>query len=522
MADIQIDMFEVQLGAAMLLQFEVEGRSIRVLADAGIKASGYSDDHVLERLLPILRESGDLHIDLLIGTHYDEDHLNGLVPIIRHEEITIGEAWMPPVANDSEPHALDAGLSQGDLLANQFYEDPDGDRLAFYLGVKRADIETLRALEGQGDWSDEESLTSFRQKLLSQPLNDDPPHEGYFREQLDGRDAPDECDHTSDLEVEPSPEVERAISSARRGRAEPEALWFDGPFALSLDDQAMLARRVAKASPEAGAAQLLSFSEIRKSAAKDAINAVALHEVVTALRERDVQIRTEIIEDGEPRRYAWRQDTKRFVPAARGGDQPILTLLGPSKGLVKKHWHRLPVEQSTKVALSFRVPIKSITPSNQLSYVLRLEHREQGILVSGDAGCVDFKQSGSVYHPRLLAAMLPLHVLQVAHHAGNNAHFYRVLEAAGYPAQADPSFLLLSHATNDRFRPSEEFRLFLLGTLGLGDDVKLLFTSQPKPEKSKDFVTAFHPVVGARDDRGDVRIVFEDGGWDVRSHAVAP
>ena len=39
-ADIQIDMFDVQLGAAMLLQFTIDGENVRILADAGVKASG--------------------------------------------------------------------------------------------------------------------------------------------------------------------------------------------------------------------------------------------------------------------------------------------------------------------------------------------------------------------------------------------------------------------------------------------------------------------------------------------------
>ena len=121
MSNIQIDMFEVQLGAAILLQFMIEDGPVRVLADAEIKASGYKPERVRDRLLPILDASGSRRIDLVIGTHYDEDHLNGLVPVINDQSITIGEAWMPPIANDTERHALDAMLSDGDLLPHQFY-----------------------------------------------------------------------------------------------------------------------------------------------------------------------------------------------------------------------------------------------------------------------------------------------------------------------------------------------------------------------------------------------------------------
>jgi beta-lactamase superfamily II metal-dependent hydrolase len=537
MPKIQVDMFEVQLGAAILLQFQVDGRPVRVLADAGIKASGYERDHVLRKLLPILDEGGDRHIHLVIGTHYDEDHLAGLVPVIEHEDITIDEAWMPPVANDTEPHALDGSLSESDLLAHQFYEGGGGARLARYVRAKRADVETLHVFEGRHELHNEQSLHGLRRSLLAWP-NDEMPLQGGFenvisedllflRQQLEQPEAPDERDHAVGLDVEPAPEVEEAIAWARRGPMAPEPLWLGRPFALSLDHQLDIRKRVAEVSPEAAAAQQLTFAEIGKSSAEDAINAAALYDVVSALRRKRVPIRTEIIPDGEPRRYAWRDDLRRFVPAARGGTEPILMLLGPSQGLVRKHWNRLPVEQATRVALSFIVPIKSITPSNQLSYVMRFEHAGQGMLVSGDAGCVDFKLDRTHYHPRLLQALLPLHVLQVAHHGGANGHFYRVLDAAGYADQTDHSYLLLSHATDDRHRPSEEFRLFLLATLGRGEDVQLLFTSKPKPEKVRDFVEAFHPVVGRESDRGDVRLVFNAGSfrrgrWEVASHAVAP
>jgi hypothetical protein len=161
MPDIQIDMFEVQLGAAILLQFATSDGVVRVLADAGIKASGYDPAHVHKRLLPILKASGDRRIDLILGTHYDEDHLNGLVPIIEDESIEIGEAWMPPIANDSSPHALDAMLSDRDLLPHQFYADDGDAQLDTYLSAKRRDCEILLFLEAGGEAS-EQTPTEFR------------------------------------------------------------------------------------------------------------------------------------------------------------------------------------------------------------------------------------------------------------------------------------------------------------------------------------------------------------------------
>ena len=86
MKKIQLDMFEVQLGAAVLLQFRTEKSIIRVLADAGVHASGYPIDHVHKKLVPAINDFSDskdgARLDLIIGTHYDADHLEGLVPII--------------------------------------------------------------------------------------------------------------------------------------------------------------------------------------------------------------------------------------------------------------------------------------------------------------------------------------------------------------------------------------------------------------------------------------------------------
>jgi len=173
------------------------------------------------------------------------------------------------------------------------------------------------------------------------------------------------------------------------------------------------------------------------------------------------------------------------------------------------------------VAFYSLVVLKSITPSNQLSYVMRFSAEDQGILVSGDAGCVDFKPKGrKPYYSDLLKALSPLHVVQVAHHAGNNAHFYRVLKAAQYPTAEPQSFLLLSHATHDRHRPSGEFREFVEHLRQDPEKVSVLFTTQPRPEKISDFASLVHACVGSFAEKGDVRLEFQSGAWEVKKHAI--
>lgn len=523
MKTIQVDMFEVQLGAAILLQFETEDGTVRVLADAGVNASGYPRDHVRDKLRSIFGPR--LRLDLIIGTHYDEDHLNGLVPIIEDPNIEIGEAWMPPIADDTESVAVDLPLSIPELLTARLAGENGRAALRIYLGKKRADIEFIQALERNIDG---ERVPEYSGRTLHQYGNRPKASRNFMADEVDldmeffeaqitsRYSAEDEIDHGCDQELEPNSTVEKMVEELSTGRT-PIHYPLLGWWNLSLAD---LSINVRNEQPHLVEPRLRSLANLRRGAAKDAINANALHDVLKALWNRRVPVRTEVIDDGTPRRYRWSATDRRFILTRSDLDGLAFDLLGPSKSLVKKHRDRLPVYEASRVALMFAGEIKSITPSNQLSYIGCFRHVKQSILVTGDAGCVDFAASPGAYHPKLLAALKPLHVIQVAHHGGRNAHFYRVLSAAAYPEQPEQSFLLLSHATHDTTRPSDVFHDFLLTTLKLGDDVRLLFTSEPSREKVEDYIAAIHPPVGPPSDRGDVRLLF-DGSWQVVSHAIA-
>lgn len=215
MTDIQLDMFEVQLGAAILLSFDVDGRNVEVLADAGVKASGYATDHVLQKLNQIFGD-GPRRIDLIIGTHYDEDHLLGLVPIIKDETITIGEAWMPPVADDIANVAVDQPVAASQLLAHKFKGDTGSVALAEYLDAKQRDMmivtrmaEYLASRDLDPDALDLDDLYL----RTDHKAQDRPGDLSIFREMLDE----DDCDHGVEQELEPDPLVEEIIAGVRRG-----------------------------------------------------------------------------------------------------------------------------------------------------------------------------------------------------------------------------------------------------------------------------------------------------------------
>jgi glyoxylase-like metal-dependent hydrolase (beta-lactamase superfamily II) len=87
------------LGASVLLRLrDSSGSIVTVLADGGIKAKSYDRHHVAAKVQGIL-PSTDL--DLVIGTHYDEDHLAGVMEVA--DRFSIREAILPPVRQPRRP-----------------------------------------------------------------------------------------------------------------------------------------------------------------------------------------------------------------------------------------------------------------------------------------------------------------------------------------------------------------------------------------------------------------------------------
>lgn len=534
MSSIQIDAFEVQLGAGILLQLDSPNDGpITILADAGVQASGYPADHV-HRKLPAALDGfspGNRRIDLIVGTHYDADHLRGLVPIIKDTAYEIGEVWLPPVADDEAPNALRAALVEDQFLAVKWSRDGGAEMARTYLAAHLDQCRALREVEREalGAAGDARGLVWSPKSRLERIDRDlDPDINGRsgmaalraaFEEQLEecsGLPGDESCDCHANAPfgqdvVSAATPIPRSVSAfsaklfTKRGLYSQRMRW--------------------KEDPELASSQSLSFALLRKATARNAITASHLAEVVAALKARApaVPVKCRVIPNGTPVRLRWSSRFRKFLPGAAAEEgEPVITLLGPSEGLVKKHRDKLPVLQSASLALYARIPIEGITPSNQLSYIFKVEHQEQSILVTGDAGCVDYQSrpgANAPYYPDLLAEFAPLHVIQVAHHGGHNAHFYRVLQQSELTSQGFAPTLILSHATEDVHRPSEAFAQFI-GELPSGLSPSLLFTSRPLLERVEGFDQLIHPSVGTIGDVGDIRLSFAGGSWQVDSHAI--
>jgi len=522
-------MFEVQLGASMLLQFHQDGRTVRVLADAGTSHGKYPPGHVLHKLKKLLaiEGGGGLHgIDLLICTHYDGDHLNCLVPII--ETFVIGEAWLPPVAADDRcPWAEQTEPAGEDFLGNAFANlDRGTERLHGYLDDKAKAVDAVAqirtAVRAQGRTEERKNVTQrIRADESKRSLRD---FEEYFRQASEQAGAIMQCGATHACgEVYPpiaASEILKDLDDAARSYDR-----YRWPHWI-LDDALRANSAGTYLDGNSADPKVKSLASIEKSLADQAITAIHLKRVVDALHSRRVPMKFKSISDGKPDHYSWCKTEGRFRYGKASSEGPGLVLLGPSKSLIEKHWRRLPVSQYVQFALLQMIPVKSSTPSNALSYSMIFSHAGQRILVSGDTGFVDFVEPASTranlkFYPDLIAELkVWLPVVQVAHHGGTNKYFYHALIEAGYSWNDGESYLLLSHEVASEHRPSPTFGEFIAKLKPTS--VKLLFTSRPRRDATKDYVDLYAPPVGSaqHQQKGDIQLIYDAGTWEVKEHAI--
>lgn len=535
LARIQVDMFDVGLGASLLIQMRLaSGDVVRVLADGGM-GPDYPPEGVHARMpaaVEAFHGENRSQIDLIVGTHYDSDHLRGLVPIAEDPGLSIKEVWLPPLKDDSE------AIESSEFLVDKFYRDDDGQQLLDYLRRKRAEIEEIHRLErdvvsalAEQHLGTEQAPLPFY-KESSDPgvfitmLRDVAIHsvdglESFFRLHIEDCEARALAGSTHDLTTyDSSRQTLRDLASLKH---------YPGYYRYERSKQEDAIRQFISSDTERASALPAVLAEVRKSTASGAITASNLHKVVRALAVRQDKpiVACRPIEDGMPRRYVWTSTKRRFIERAAGGDAEVtLQLLGPNQSLVDKHREKLPIGLYAYALMeATRIRLEGITPSNQLSYMFTLEMSGQRLLISGDAGCYGFKH-GDAYYPRLLEKLATLHVVQVAHHAGRNYDFYNSLLEAGFARQRPAAILLISHAAHDKTRPSQRFAEFVAQCRRAKDEVRLLFTGEPLGAKVDDFdeLICAIPPGSERARSGDVRIAYTEGArgmWQVLKHVVS-
>lgn len=561
---IQIDMFEVQLGAALMMQFRVEDqdgreRIVRVIADAGdYRPNGKNPIDVLNRKL---RDAGggpsDVwtsfssappRIELIIGTHYDADHLAGLVPIIDHHAWTIDEIWLPPVRSDDNADGGDGSLVRQLLAAS------NGEVLAQYLNVRRSRIEHVREIQNEiyehvieperlvqefgeaigpaaayrdSGFRFDEALARADRILELAREREQSGTDEHFVALHHGNGVADEHTGSHGDEEHDGDALDRFFAHLQAYAFDPRSPrrpfygWNEMPTSYQQRRWRTL---------QAARLDMLTLETIVKSTASEAITATSLDAVVQAVRRRPpaspIRVCSEAIDAGQPRYFQWTGDRFEEQEDASNDTGLGFHLMGPSRGLIERLHDKLPVGALMWLRAADPLASDTVTPSNRLSYVMRFHLGPQRILVSGDAGFTDFRPSGrKPFHPALMALLDRIDVVQIAHHGGLNHRFYQALYAARQHLQAEPSYLLLSHATHDKSRPQPQFSHYVsLFQPGIS---QVLFTAQPQAAKITPVVkAAAAPVVpsSAQAPQGDVRLSYDPSpdarGWNVRKHAV--
>lgn len=505
---IKIDMFDVGLGSSILLRFDNAGDPVTVLCDGGHRLSGL----VHTELGKVL--DGRRRIDLIIATHYDADHLDGLVPIILDDTIDIGEIWLPPVADDTLDERHGRPHRPEDLLGERMLNAEDGGVSASYKQRKQRDIKRIEVLERA---MDSETTTRVDPEPSNEGSDD---LDGYFRTIWNAYRAKmplDGCEHAPDIEVEESRYRKRAWAFD-----DPRHWWWIAHHASILwTDRLAEAVEWMRYHPD-HAVLALNFERLKAGAAKDAINVSSLQAVIDALRTRRLRPSFETIRTGEPVVYGWDRAAKRFITPA-SADALALTLMGPSVKLVERQRDHLPVSQSMFFAVLRWDEMYTVSVSNQLSYVARFDSEGQKVLVCGDSAFADFapyRSRKGAYHVGLIDAMRDLNVVQVAHHGGANGHFYRVMNKAGIRTAKGPMFLLLSHEYDSAVRPSKTFAANMR-RLGSAHVARLLFTNPPlSPNAATYKALVAPPTPGVTKSHGDVRLRFDGTSWIVDQHFV--
>lgn len=524
---IDVTMYDVGLGSALLLTFVGERGRVHVLADGGDERAGPRIEDKLHRWLSV--GSRRPQIDLVIGTHYDADHLDGITSILKAGRIDIGQLWLPPVADDES--GAEYGRLAGDenLLANRF-RGADGDQVfQRYVGAKELRRRTLREIDaalerlledadGPDDRSDEASDNAYADLESADRLVDE--WRLRFEEEVKhaysivGRRG---CEHVPDADLVREGGrfgyvLAHLARVVERGRISPDSElrdWIRSRYDWPADDAC--AMRAARAE----------LAHMRIANAKDGINASALKRLVDALPDPcGILVECHRCSDHAPRKFTWTGSI--FAPGTSG--EVNATVLSPTDRLIAHRRDRIPTG-----VVAFRAKswdrLEGLSDSNQLSYVVRFDAGGQGLLVTGDSGFDGFavgSDSVSTYEPALTDELKGLSVIQAPHHGGISRHFYRAIESAGFAGETTKAYLLLSHEADSPHRPSMALADYLSRLPG-ERPLELLFTNEAKPGRVRGYGGRFARDVdtGGGED-GDVRLHFDGTEWTVGRHKIRP
>jgi beta-lactamase superfamily II metal-dependent hydrolase len=134
-------MFNVGDGDAMLVHLQRNNRSLVMVVDCG-RTNDYRD-HMRDPLQTLLANTGKQGPDIVIATHYDADHIAGLIPLMKEYGGKVGELWAhsPPKEFESFVEAYKSTDRSGLLTFSAFMAK---ERIDEALNAEGVDEQSLR------------------------------------------------------------------------------------------------------------------------------------------------------------------------------------------------------------------------------------------------------------------------------------------------------------------------------------------------------------------------------------------
>ncbi len=184
---LRLEMLPAGSGDCLWLEYGEPGKTHIVLIDGGVKDTVAP---LAARLQEAMQErrSSSLHIDLLVVTHIDNDHINGILKLLEEGQLplTFGDIWfngdyqlanLPPLT-DKEKRPDQLGGIALELLRPDLLGLREGDRLSRLLADPQRNLPWNQAFQGKAAVTSSTGSLPLRRlpgdltiTLLGPPLN---------------------------------------------------------------------------------------------------------------------------------------------------------------------------------------------------------------------------------------------------------------------------------------------------------------------------------------------------------------
>jgi beta-lactamase superfamily II metal-dependent hydrolase len=130
-------MFNVGDGDAILIHLSKGSKDLVMVVDCG--RTGDYAAHMKEPLAALLEETGKEGPDIVVATHYDADHIAGLIPLMREYRGKVGQLWAhsPPESFDTLREVLEKNRAHETLLFDEHRALNEAEQLFSGSNVQR-------------------------------------------------------------------------------------------------------------------------------------------------------------------------------------------------------------------------------------------------------------------------------------------------------------------------------------------------------------------------------------------------